>query len=313
MRYGPCRGMGQCIAYAAHLRRVGLLGAVAAFEQSHVCQRAIGGSRELLLGESRRESLLAERADLCRNVSAHMGNNDPGSQTAGRINAGKSPDLALLVGVEDPPWQPSIQPDADVYPLARLALDHQDQWGDPTHADFWANLLAAWPRRRGNRALRSQLAAAVARWGDLGHTDTEIADALGYSQDSLRRMGVLSEADTHHRAASVDAVSRASATMAAALTLKSASLADLKSREGGKLLAAANRAMARHAPPRLPRIVLTDDERYVVGHDHISREALSDADRRARKETQDLISRAEQALRARRHHAARQLPHSALT
>jgi hypothetical protein len=81
------------------------------------------------------------------------------------------------------------------YKSALYAWIWQDRWSDQAHRDFWTASLELWPRQRGQRQLKNSIG-----WGALllrraGLSDDEVAEALGYPLETLRRYRAFDRGD----------------------------------------------------------------------------------------------------------------------
>lgn len=71
--------------------------------------------------------------------------------------------------------------------VALTAWEEQDSWSPREHELFWTGLLPAWPRKHGAEPVQGHQRIYAAMLAEDGLSRSEIAEAMGIEEDSLRR------------------------------------------------------------------------------------------------------------------------------
>lgn len=100
--------------------------------------------------------------------------------------------LVLVTGWTD--HYQRLEPDHPLHASFARWWRAQQTWDRAAHFDHWIVGLHAWPRKTGNPSLTGPRAAWFAGRRAFGNDDEAIAESLGYSLATMRRLGVLSEA-----------------------------------------------------------------------------------------------------------------------
>lgn len=115
----------------------------------------------------------------------------------GRIAPGEAserPPLRVLTGIDDD-LRREVRRDDPLYGVAEDAWLYQDEWSLDRHRSFWIGVLPLWPKQPGHRQVIDTLAWWYDALRQYGLTDDEIADALGYAPDTLRRYHLADRAE----------------------------------------------------------------------------------------------------------------------